>query len=43
MVISNTADIEHTVLGVKYPRLGPNTKQAIYDFFRKFKGAYYLL
>ncbi|XP_011198099.2 uncharacterized protein LOC105222453 [Bactrocera dorsalis] len=37
MVISNTADIEHTVLGVKYPRLGPNTKQAIYDFFRKFK------
>ncbi|XP_011195652.2 uncharacterized protein LOC105220826 [Zeugodacus cucurbitae] len=37
LVISNTADIEHTVLGVKYPRLGPNTKQAIYDFFRKFK------
>ncbi|XP_036336029.1 uncharacterized protein LOC118746294 [Rhagoletis pomonella] len=37
MVISNTADIEHTVLGVKYPQLGPNTKQIILDFFRKFK------
>ncbi|CAD7004610.1 unnamed protein product [Ceratitis capitata] len=37
MVISNTADIEHTVLGVKFPRLGPNTKQLILDFFRKFK------
>ncbi|XP_067648070.1 uncharacterized protein [Eurosta solidaginis] len=37
MVISNTADIEHTVLGVKFPQLGPNTKQIILDFFRKFK------
>ncbi|XP_053953061.1 uncharacterized protein LOC128859930 [Anastrepha ludens] len=37
MVISNTADIEHTVLGVKFPQLGPNTKQIIFDFFRKFK------
>lgn len=38
MVASNTADMENTAIGVKYPSLGEQTKTLIKEFFKIFKG-----
>ncbi|XP_023306095.2 uncharacterized protein LOC111687847 [Lucilia cuprina] len=37
MVASNTADMENTAIGVKYPFLGDQTKTLIEEFFKIFK------
>uniref|UniRef100_A0A1I8MMN6 Uncharacterized protein n=1 Tax=Musca domestica TaxID=7370 RepID=A0A1I8MMN6_MUSDO len=37
MVASNTADMENTAIGVKYPYLGEQTKNLIKEFFKIFK------
>ncbi|KAM7358470.1 uncharacterized protein ACRADG_003433 [Cochliomyia hominivorax] len=37
MVASNTADMENTAIGVKYPYLGDQTKTLIREFFKIFK------
>ncbi|XP_075163888.1 uncharacterized protein LOC142236535 [Haematobia irritans] len=37
MVASNTADMENTAIGVKYPALGEQTKTLIKEFFKIFK------
>ncbi|XP_013111245.2 uncharacterized protein LOC106089798 [Stomoxys calcitrans] len=37
MVASNTADMENTAIGVKYPSLGEQTKTLIKEFFKIFK------
>lgn len=38
MMASNTADMENTAIGVKYPYLGEQTKTLIHEFFKIFKG-----
>lgn len=42
MVASNTADMENTAIGVKYPYLGEQTKTLIHEFFKIFKGMHTL-
>ncbi|XP_073837899.1 uncharacterized protein [Musca autumnalis] len=37
MMASNTADMENTAIGVKYPYLGEQTKNLIKEFFKIFK------